>query len=84
MSDKATERAVAKMSFEEAMKELEAVVGRLESGDVPLEESIALYQKGAALKAHCDAKLADAQARVEKIRLGEGSRPVGTEPFDDA
>lgn len=83
MSEKATERAVAKLSFEEAMKELEAVVGRLESGDVALEESIALYQRGAALKAHCDAKLADAQARVEKIRLGESGRPAGVEPFQE-
>jgi exodeoxyribonuclease VII small subunit len=73
---------VGKMSFEEAMKALEEVVSRLESGDVPLEEAIGLYQKGAALKAHCDAKLADAQARVEKIRLGEGGAPAGTEPFD--
>ena len=81
MSEKATEKAVAKLSFEEAMKELEAVVNQLESGEVPLEESIALYQKGAALKAHCDAKLADAQARIEKIRLGEGGRPAGVEPF---
>ena len=82
MSGKPAATAVAKLSFEEAMAELEAVVGRLESGDVALEESIALYQRGAALKAHCDAKLADAQARVEKIRLGEGGTPAGTEPFD--
>ena len=79
-----SEKAVAKLSFEEAMRELEAVVGQLESGDVELEKSIALYQRGAALKAHCDAKLADAQARVEKIRLGEGGAPAGTDPFDPA
>ena len=74
-------KAVAKLSFEEAMAELEQVVARLEAGDVALEESITLYQRGAALKAHCDAKLADAQARVEKIRQGEGGA-LGTEPFD--
>ena len=79
-----SERPVAKMSFEEAMRELEAVVGQLESGEVELEKSITLYQRGAALKAHCDARLADAQARVEKIRLGEGGTPAGTEPFDPA
>lgn len=80
-----TAKAVDKMTFEEAMRELEAVVGQLESGEVELEKSIALYQRGAALKAHCDARLADAQARVEKIRLGEtgqGTGPVGTEGFD--
>lgn len=77
-----TQKPVAKMSFEEAMKELEAVVAQLESGEVELEKSIALYQRGAELKAHCDARLADAQARVEKIRLGEGGAPAGTEPFE--
>ena len=77
-----SQKPVAKMSFEEAMKELEAVVAQLESGEVELEKSIALYQRGAELKAHCDARLADAQARVEKIRLGEGGTPAGTEPFE--
>ena len=77
-----SEKPVGKMSFEEAMKELEGVVSQLESGEVELEKSITLYQRGAALKAHCDAKLADAQARVQKIRLGEGGKPAGTEPFD--
>ncbi len=77
-----SEKPVGKMSFEEAMKELEGVVSQLESGEVELEKSITLYQRGAALKAHCDAKLADAQARVEKIRLGEGGAPDSTEPFD--
>ena len=76
-----TAKAVDKMTFEEAMRELEAVVGQLESGEVELEKSIALYQRGATLKAHCDARLADAQARVEKIRLGENG-PIGTEGFD--
>lgn len=73
---------VAEMSFEQAMAALEAVVERLESGDVPLADSIALYERGAALKAHCDEKLAEAQARIEQIRLGEGGTPAGTTPFE--
>lgn len=77
MSDK----AVAEMSFEEAMAALEAVVGQLERGDVPLEASIALYERGAALKAHCAAKLKDAEEKVELIRAQEG-RAVGTVPAE--
>jgi exodeoxyribonuclease VII small subunit len=77
-----SQKPVAKMTFEEAMKELEAVVAQLESGDVELEKSIALYQRGAELKAHCDARLAEAQERVEKIRLGEGGTPTGIQPFE--
>ncbi len=76
MSDK----PVSEMSFEEAMAALEAVVTQLERGEVALEQSIALYERGAALKAHCAAKLAEAEARVELIRAAEG-RAVGTEPF---
>jgi len=77
MSDK----AVAAMSFEEAMAALEQVVGALESGDVPLEQSIALYERGAALKAHCAGKLAEAEEKVELIRAREG-RAVGTVPAE--
>jgi exodeoxyribonuclease VII small subunit len=70
-------RPVAELSFEEALRELEAVVSRLESGDVALEESIALYARGAELRAHCDAKLKAAEARVAEITQGpDGS--VGT------
>lgn len=69
------------MSFEDALKELEGIVQRLERGDAPLEESITIYQRGAALKAHCDAKLKDAQMKVEKIVL-DGKGAAGTEPFD--
>jgi len=69
------------MSFEEAMAALEAVVGKLEQGDVPLEESITLYERGAALKAHCDARLKAAEEKVEQIRLGENGVPEGTKPF---
>lgn len=78
MSDK----TVDEMSFEEAMKALEAVVGRLESGDVPLEESIALYEQGAALKAHCQAKLAQAEEKVAAITLDGDGKPTGTQAVD--
>lgn len=75
-------KAVAEMSFEEALKELESVVGQLERGDVELEKSITLYERGAELKAHCEARLAQAQARIEQITLAENGTPAGTAPFD--
>ncbi len=75
---------IAKLSFEDALKALEEIVQRLESGRVELEESIAIYERGAALKAHCEAKLKDAEARIEKIVLGPGGAPAGTEPLDQA
>ena len=77
-----SETPIDEMSFEEAMKALEAVVGRPESGDVPLEESIALYERGAALKAHCQAKLAQAEEKVAQITLDGSGAPVGTEAVD--
>ncbi len=69
------------MSFERALKELETIVGRLERGDVELEESIVIYERGEALKEHCDRLLKQAEARVEKLTLGPGGEPTGTEPF---
>lgn len=60
---------VSGLSFEQALRELEAIVARLESGQVDLEESIIIYERGSALKAHCDSKLKDAQAMVEKISV---------------
>ena len=74
-----TEKPVAEMAFEEAMAALEGVVTQLERGEVKLEESIALYERGAALKARCEVLLREAEEKVEKIRLAEG-RAVGTEP----
>ena len=71
------------MSFEDAIKELETVVGQLERGDVALDESIALYERGAALKARCEAKLKEAEEKVAKITLGEGGAAAGTAPLDD-
>lgn len=77
-----TEQPVEKMSFEEALKELEMVVGQLERGEVALEESIALYERGAALKARCEAKLAEAEEKVAKITLSAEGQPTGTVPLD--
>ena len=77
MSDKPVET----MSFEEAMAALEQVVGALERGEVPLDQSIALYERGAKLKAHCADKLKDAEEKVELIRVQEG-RAVGTTPAE--
>ena len=74
---------VSGLSFEVALRELEAIVARLESGQVDLEESISIYERGSQLKAHCDAKLKDAQAKVEKIVVaGDGS--ISTVPENDA
>ncbi|MDR6954553.1 exodeoxyribonuclease VII small subunit [Ancylobacter sp. 3268] len=73
---------VSALSFEKALAELETIVGKLEGGNVPLEESITLYARGEALKARCDALLKDAEARVEKITLGADGRPAGTVPLD--
>ena len=72
-----SDTGIAAMSFEEAMAALEQVVSALEEGEVPLEQSIALYERGAALKAHCAGKLKDAEEKVELIRAAEG-RAVGT------
>jgi len=72
---------IAKMSFEDALKELESIVTQLEQGKVALEKSIEIYERGTQLKAHCESKLKDAQARIEKIVVAaDGS--VKTEPAD--
>lgn len=76
-----TDKPVAEMTFEEAMAALETVVGQLERGDVALEQSIALYERGAALKAHCAAKLKSAEEKVELIRVQEG-RAIATTPAE--
>ena len=72
------------LPFEVAMKELETIVDRLEKGQVGLEESIAIYERGEALKAHCDALLKSAEMRIDKIRLSRDGKPTGTEPLDPA
>ena len=70
------------LSFEDALKQLETIVARLESGDASLDESITLYTKGDALRAQCTARLKDAQARIEAISLAPDSTPTGTRPFE--
>ena len=77
----APETPVEQMSFEEAMAALEGVVRALEQGEVPLDASIALYERGADLKAHCAARLKEAEDKVELIRARDG-RAVGTVPAD--
>ncbi|MEN9408138.1 MAG: hypothetical protein RL216_112 [Pseudomonadota bacterium] len=76
-----TAKPVSEMTFEEAMAALEQVVNQLERGEVALEESIALYERGAALKAHCASKLKAAEEKVELIRAQEG-RATGTTPAE--
>lgn len=73
---------ISAMTFEAAMAELEDVVRKLESGNVELDKSIALYERGAALKAHCEAKLKAAEERVEKITLNAAGAPTGTVPAE--
>lgn len=81
MAAKNSHEDVKKMTFEQAMKELEQIVSRLERGEVELEESIAIYERGEVLRAHCDRLLKQAEARVEKItRTDEGT--LATEPFE--
>lgn len=70
------------MSFEQALKELESIVDRLEKGDVELEASIVIYERGEALRTHCDGLLRQAEARVEKISLNQNGEPKGVVPLD--
>ncbi|UAK24012.1 exodeoxyribonuclease VII small subunit [Sphingomonas nostoxanthinifaciens] len=79
MSDDAS---ISDLSFEAALKRLEAIVQRLESGDASLDESITLYAEGDRLRAQCEARLQAAQARIEKITLGPDGAPRGVQPFD--
>ena len=74
-------RPVGEMNFEAALKELETIVARLEQGEVDLEDSITLYERGQALKVHCEAKLKAAEGRLEKLVLGSAG-PVGSEKMD--
>jgi exodeoxyribonuclease VII small subunit len=75
---------VKALSFEKALAELESIVQRLEKGDVPLEESVAIYERGEILKRRCEELLRLAEARVEKITLDASGKPTGTEPLDVA
>ena len=75
---------ITSLSFEGALKALEEIVRRLESGEAPLDESIDLYARGDALRAHCQARLDAAQTRIEAIVADREGKPVGVRPFDDA
>lgn len=77
-----SEKNVEEMSFEEAMAALEDVVGRLEGGQVPLEESITLYERGAALKAHCETKLKSAEEKVAQITQGADGSATGAKTVE--
>lgn len=78
---KTSDTPVDQLSFEVALKELEDIVGRLEQGEVDLEDSIVLYERGQSLKAHCEKKLKAAEGRLEKIVHG-AKGPDGVEPVD--
>jgi exodeoxyribonuclease VII small subunit len=81
MADK-TNADVTQLSFERAIEELETIVKRLEEGKVPLEESVAIYERGELLKRRCEELLRQAEARVEKITLDAAGKPTGVEPLD--
>ena len=76
------QKSPEQMSFEEAIRELEQVVNRLERGDVALDESIALYERGAALRKRCEAKLAEAEEKVRRITTDDSGAATGTTRFD--
>jgi exodeoxyribonuclease VII small subunit len=73
---------IAALPFEKALAQLEEIVGQLEKGSVPLEESIAIYERGEALKKHCEKLLRNAEMRIEKITLGTDGNPAGLAPLD--
>lgn len=82
MADEQINSDIAAMSFEQALEQLEKIVDDLERGDVPLEQSIRIYERGEALKKHCDRLLRAAEDKVEKIRLNRDGQPVGIESLD--
>ena len=77
-----TDKPVSELSFEQAMAELEQVVGKLERGDVALEDSIKLYERGADLKKRCETKLKEAEEKVAAITLDGDGAPTGTQPVE--
>ena len=82
MSNEKAAADIAALPFEKALAELEAIVGELEKGQVALEDSIAKYERGEALKKHCDKLLKQAEARIEKINLTPSGEPSGVQPLD--
>ncbi|WP_254492248.1 exodeoxyribonuclease VII small subunit [Bartonella sp. B1099] len=82
MKKEIQEGDITALSFEQALKQLETIVENLERGDVPLEQSIDIYERGEALKKHCEKLLKVAEAKVEKIQLSQTGSPEGVEPLD--
>lgn len=74
---------ISALSFEDALKALEEIVRKLEGGDVPLDDSISLYERGEALRLHCQARLDAAQVRIERIVKGPDGAPASTASFDE-
>ena len=77
-----TNAKIENLSFEDALGELETIVRNLESGQTKLDESITAYERGVALKNHCEKRLNDARLKIEKITLDSNGAPTGLEPFD--
>ncbi len=82
MAEQQEDLDVSKLTFEQALDRLETIVNDLERGDVPLDESIKIYEQGEALKKHCATLLQAAEDKVEKIRVGADGTAKGTEPLD--
>ena len=82
MNDQTDNRPIEDMSFEDALRALEEIVTQLERGDVPLDKSIELYERGEKLRAACQKRLDNAQARIEKIVASADGSPTGTAPLD--
>ena len=80
--DSAGTTSVEQLSFEDALKRLEEIVRTLEKGEAPLDQSIELYQEGDRLRRHCEARLKDAQARIEQIAFGIYGKPAALKPID--
>lgn len=81
MAKEKTQQDLSKMSFEQALEELKTIVEQLETGETRLDDAIAAYERGSRLKRHCEDKLREAQAKIEKISLGTDGQ-VASEPFD--
>ncbi len=79
-----TTQTAPDLPFEKALEQLEEIVRRLERGDVPLDESVAIYERGEMLKRHCEHLLKRAEARIQRITLGPDGRAEGTAPLDVA
>ena len=82
MADAPNHADMKEMNFETALQQLETIVDQLERGDVPLDKSIEIYERGEALRNRCDELLKAAEAKIEKIKLTREGKPAGTEPLD--